>query len=124
MGQLINKDLNRVGKTVIVTTIGAPVLIIKAYSGGLEKWFPGFTEALDRSGYGGLASGNAAVYTYVADSIIEAFSGTSVFLTADEKAAVESAALTIAEESGEDYNVVLTGLMNTALSVKEAAESK
>ena len=124
MGTFINKDLNRVGKSAVVLTIGLPVLLIKGYSKGLETFMPGITEQLDSSGYIDLASGNAEVYEYIAEKIISAFKGSSVFLTKEEIQKIKDEAIDIADNAGHDYDVVVSGLIAAALTAKAKAQSK
>jgi len=120
MGTFIKTDLNRVAKTIEFLTIGAPVLLVKGYSKGLETYAPGFTEQLDKSGHVEMVSGSAVVYDYVADAVVGAFKGSSVFLTKDEIAAIEVQALETSDQTGQDYQVIYDAMIAMALSVKEA----
>ena len=71
-----------------------------------------------------LASGNAAVYDYTAEKIISAFKGSSVFLTKEEIQKIKDEAIDIADNAGQDYDVVVSGLIAAALTAKAKAQSK
>ncbi len=126
----IKTDLYRIVKLATMVTIGAPVLVIKGSSKGLERFTPDFTEALDHSGFISIITGDAAAFNHIIDKTLELFEGSTVFLTKDELETAKVNAMTLVEEaeaqgkeiSFEEALVVAKAVLLLAKSTKESVK--
>ena len=119
MGKTINsgKSLLKLGGFLVGTVPGS----IRLADDGMRKVAPDFMDSVDNSTVGSLLLGDSEAHDYAIDGLVNMFDGTKVSLTTDEVKALEIQARTVADATGSDYDVILSGLKAAAITAKSSS---
>lgn len=117
MGQTITE-----GKSALKDILFVAGLVpgsIRGYGKAKRKYLPNYSEAIDNSTPGSLILGESEAHDLAFDSVINAFEGQTVSLTATELKDLETKAREFSDAEGVDYQVAFSGMKASALEQKK-----
>ena len=119
MGKTFNSG--KVVAKLATFTVGCIPASIRGVDMGIEKVAPNFHKELNDSSWGSLALGDSKAHDFTLNSTVDFFSSSNeVTLTATEIKAIEVIARSTADATGLNYDMILSGLLDTKKAEKSS----